>query len=223
MLNRNHLGCNLVLRQMTAAILVLFVPIALAQSTGVGVVYGVGSVYLNGSQLSNSNAVTAGDVIQTKENGTVTITSQESSIVLEPNSTLRFQGGSVALDRGAVSVATSKGLSVNARDFKITPTSTNWTQFYVTRANGVIDIIARKNDVRIDCASNTTTIKEGHQISRADAENCGLFAKKGGAPPAASAPIISAKTAEWAAIAAGGGLAAWALLYEDEPVSPDKP
>src|SRR6266542_5080119 len=157
-------------------------PVVFAQNTGVAVVNSTGSVFLNGAQLSNSNAVTAGDIVQTKETGTATIKAPGTSIAVEPNSILRFQGQSVALDRGQISVATGNGLSVNARDFKITPASNNWTQFYVTRSGGTIGIIARKNDVTVNCGSGSDTVKEGHQLSREDSDNCGLIAKRAGAP-----------------------------------------
>lgn len=119
----------------------------LAQGTGTAVLYGTGSVYLNGAPVSNSSAVTPGDVIQTKENGAANINAPGSSVVVESNSIVRYRPEGFALDRGNISVATGKGVSVFTRDFKITPTASGWTEFYVTRANGGIGIIARKNPV----------------------------------------------------------------------------
>ncbi len=200
-------------------------PFALAQTTGVAVLSGTGNVYLNGGQLSNSNAVVAGDVIQTKDSGTATINGPAGSVALEPNSIVRFQGQSVALDRGQISVGTGQSLTVNARDFRITPVSNDWTQFYVTRTGGSINVIARKNDVTINCGSSgAERVKEGHQISRLDADNCGLIANKAaGAPTAARGPILTSGTAKWAALGAGGALAAWSLAHSDDPVSPAVP
>jgi hypothetical protein len=209
-------------RRICAALIVL-VPVAFAQNTGVAVVNSTGSVFLNGVPLSNSNAVVAGDIVQTKENGTAAINGLGSSIAVEPNSILRFQGQSVALDRGQISVATGNGLSVNARDFRITPASNNWTQFYVTRSGGIIAIIARKNDITVNCGSASTSVKEGHEFTREDADNCGTVAKKAGAPAAAKGPILTSNTAKWAAVGAGGALTVWSLAHSDDPVSPDKP
>jgi len=199
-------------------------PVAFAQNTGVAVVNSTGSVFLNGAQLSNSNAVTAGDVVQTKETGIATINATGTSIAVEPNSVLRFQGPSVALDRGQISVATGNGLTVNARDFRITPVTKDWTQFYVTRSGGTISVIARKNDVTINCGSGSgETVKEGHQITREDADNCGLILRKAGAPTAAKGAILTSNYAKGIALATGGGLAAWSLSHGDDPVSPDGP
>jgi hypothetical protein len=204
---------------------VAFSPFALAQTTGMAVLSGNGTVYLNGGQLSSSNAVVPGDVIQTKENGTAAINGPGGSVMLEPNSIVRFQGESVALDRGQISVATGKGLSVNARDFRITPVSNDWTQYYVTRTGGSINIIARKNDVTVNCGpSGSERVKEGQQISRLDADNCGLAAKTGGgAPTAARGAVLNSSVVKWTALGTGGGLAIWSLSHGDNPVSPDKP
>lgn len=205
-------------------LLVAFAPVLFAQNSGVAVLTGSGNVYLNGGQVSNSNAVVAGDVIQTKENGTATINGPGGSILVEPNSIVRFQGQSVALDRGQISVATGKGLSVNARDFRITPAGNDWTQFYVTRSGGSINIAARKNDITVNCGTaGSDRVKEGQQISRDDSDNCGLMAKGGGAPTAAQGAILSSGTAKWTALAVGGGLTIWSLAHGDDPVSPAIP
>jgi ferric-dicitrate binding protein FerR (iron transport regulator) len=130
----------------------------------------------------------------------------------------------VALDRGQISVATGNGFTVNARDFRITPVTKDWTQFYVTRSGGTISVIARKNDVTINCGSGSgETVKEGHQITREDADNCGLILRKAGAPTAAKGAILTSNYAKGIALGVGGGLAAWSLLHSDDPVSPDIP
>ena len=211
------------LRRVSNCALLFLTPLALAQTTGVAVLYGTGSVYLNGSQLTNSNAVMTGDVIQTKDDGAAHITAPGSSIAVESNSIVRYHADGVSLDRGGVSVATSQGTSVYARDFKITPTSNAWTEYYVTRSSGSIGIIARKNAVAVTCGSNAATVKEGQQLSRADAADCGLAGKVSGAPAAARVPILASSTAQWGALAAGGGIAAWSLSHGDDPISPDGP
>jgi len=196
---------------------------AAAQNTGIAVVFGSGGIYLNGAQLSNSNALIAGDVVQTRDNGSGMISAGGSSVALDSNTIVRFQGVSVALDRGAVKVASGQQISVNARDLNIEPTSKQWTQFYVTRASGMITTVALKNDVLVSCGGASVTVKEGHQLSRYDADNCGLARSANDVPAAAKGPILTSTRAAEAALAVGGGLAVWALWHCDEPVSPDSP
>jgi len=196
---------------------------AAAQNTGIAVVFGSGGIYLNGAQLSNSNALIAGDVVQTRDNGSGMISAGGSSVALDSNTIVRFQGVRVALDRGAVKVASVQQISVNARDLNIEPTSKQWTQFYVTRASGMITTVALKNDVLVSCGGASVTVKEGHQLSRYDADNCGLARSANDVPAAAKGPILTSTRAAEAALAVGGGLAVWALWHCDEPVSPDSP
>lgn len=213
------------LRKFISGCLILLTPCAvLGQDTGAAVIYGTGSVFLNGAQLSNSSAVTVGDVVQTRDDGVANINLPGATVVVESNTIVRFQIGGFALDRGSVSVATGKAMSVFARDFKITPVSSDWTEFYVTRASGSIQIMARKNSVTVTCGINTSTVKEGQQVSRDDAADCGLVSKHGsGAAPAAKAPILDSRWAQLGGIGAGGALLGWVLIHSDNPVSPSGP
>ncbi len=212
------------MRKLTSLFLVLLIPSAMVAAEGdTAVLYGTGAVYLNGAQLATSSAVTNGDVIQTKDTGAANLNAAGSSVVIQSNTIVRFQSGGLALDRGSVTVATGRGLSVFARDFKITPASGNWTEFYISRASGVVQIIARKSGITLSCGANTSTIKEGQQVSRDDAANCGLVDKAGGASPAAKGPILDSTWARDAGIAGGGGLLLWVLTKCEDPVSPSSP
>jgi hypothetical protein len=205
--------------------LVFFVPsAALGADTPAGVIYGNGTVYVNGEQLTNSSAVMVGDVVQTKEAGVAQLNAVGSSMMLQSNTIVRFRDGGLALDRGTVTMATGKGSTVFARDFKISPVSTSWTQFDVIRTSGVIQIFARKGDLSVSCGAGApVAVKEGHQLSRDDAEDCGLVQRQGGAAAAAKGPILASPLAEKVGIATAGGLLGWVLFHNDEPVSPFVP
>ena len=193
-------------------------------ATANAVLYGTGQVYLNGSQIANSMAVTSGDVIQTRESAAANLGAPGSSVVIQSNTIARFQNAGLSLDRGSVSVATGRGMSVFARDFKISPASGDWTEFYVTRASGVIQILARKNSVIVSCGANSSTVKEGQQLSREDAADCGIVQQHGpGAPAAAKGPLLSSPWVEYGALGAGGALLTWTLTRREDPVSPSVP
>src|SRR5215471_7819083 len=106
-------------RKLISLFLIEVVSFAAFAEGDTAVLYGTGAVYLNGAQLSNSAAVTNGDVIQTKDTGAANLNATGSTVVIQSNTIVRFQQGSLALDRGSVSIASGKGLAVNARDFKI--------------------------------------------------------------------------------------------------------
>ena len=191
--------------------------------SGAAVIYATGTVYVNGAALANSSALMTGDVVQTKDNGAANISAAGSSIVVDSNSIVRTQAEGYSLDRGSISVATGKQLRVYARDFTITPVSSEWTQFYVTRSSGTIGIIARKNAVTVTCGSTTETVREGQQLSREDAASCGLLTQAKGAPAAAKGPILTSARAERIALGVAAGLAAYGLAHDDDPVSPAIP
>jgi hypothetical protein len=129
----------------------------------------------------------------------------------------------LSLDRGNVTVATGNGMSVFARDLKITPVSNDWTEFYVSWVSGAIQVIARKNDITVDCGSSSSKVKESHETTREDAADCGIAQRKPGTIPAAKGPILTSVWAEGAGVGAGGALLGWVLAQGDDPVSPHKP
>ena len=213
------------IRKLTSFFLVpLFLCAALAQGDN-AVLSGTGSVYLNGAQLTApSMAVSNGDVIQTRDNGAANLNLAGSNIRIDSNSIVRFQSGGLSLDRGSILVASGRGLNVFARDFKISPASDGWTEFYISRTSGVIEIMARKNSVTVNCGpSGATTVKEGQQLSREDAANCGIAEKGAGATPAAKGPILDSRWAQIGGVGVGSGLLLWVLLKCEDPVSPSSP
>ncbi len=214
------------MRALICWIVIFLMPsAALAADGPAGVLSGTGTVYLDGAQLANSMPVLTGDVIETKEVGVGHLDMSGSTVIIQPNAIVRFQATGLSLDRGSVSMATGKSLSVSARDFQITPVSSVWTQFEVTRSDGVIRIAARKNSVTIKCGMGAPTlIREGHQITRADAQDCGLAQKsEAGAPTAVHGAILTSPWAEGAGIAAAGTLLFLTLRHGDNPVSNDQP
>jgi hypothetical protein len=213
------------MRKFISLVLILLsYNVVFAADTSAGVIYGNGTVYVNGSLLTNSSAVMIGDVVQTKDAGIAHLNADGLLVMVQSNTILRFRDSGLALDRGTVSIATGKSSSVFARDFKVSPASSSWTQFDVIRSSGVIQIFARKGNVSISCGPTSPTIlKEGQQLSRDDAADCGLGQKQNGAAAAAKGPILASPVAEKVGMAAGGGLLGWVLFQADDPVSPSIP
>jgi hypothetical protein len=217
-----------VLRKLITYGLVLLVPGSLVAQETAGtagaMVHGNGDVTINGAPLKDSSAVAAGDVIQTGQTGLGYVAAAGASLTLQSNTTIRWQTPGLSLDRGGISVATSVSTPVFTRDFKIVPTAAQWTEFYVTRLNGLIQITARKNSVVVSCGADTSTLKEGQQMSRNDAPDCGIAAGGEGHPPSpATGPILTSPIVRDAALGVGGALLLWTLLQSDNPPSPSVP
>jgi len=212
-------------RKLISFGLVFLVPSSLiAQETSGVLLHGNGEISVNGAQFKDSTALMAGDVVQTGATGFAYISSTGLSSTVESNSTVRIQAGGISLDGGNLSMATSKGTTVFARDFTIAPATPQWTEFYVTRSGGSIHVFARKGNVTVSCGGNTATVKNGEQVSRDDGPNCGMVdPQEGGAPAAAKGPIMNSKTAQYTALGVGVGLTIWVLAHSDNPVSPSVP
>jgi hypothetical protein len=214
------------LRALIASLLMPILPSILLAAdppnSPAAVVHGTGSVYLDGAQLANSMPVMPGDVVETKDISVAQIDLGGSTATVEANAIVRYRDGGFALDRGTIGIATGKFLKVFARDFEITPTTSDWTQYQVERSSGLIHIVAVKNDVEIKCgAQKPTVIREGHEIKRADAQNCGI-ADSGARAPKLD-PVLTSPYAEGAGLAAAGGVLGWILSHRHPPVSPDSP
>ncbi len=222
------------MQRAAVSILLLLSGVAYASDEPVAaVLQGDGTVYVNGQHVMlgresaggiPSTAVMPGDIVQTTGDGAAHVNAAGLGATVGANTVMRFQTAGMALDQGTLTVGTGKASSVFARDFKITPVSTSWTQFNVSRSSGVIQILALKNDVTVSCETGKPiTVKEGQQVSRPDAANCGLAAKGTGAPEAIKGPILASPAAEKVGLAVGGSIAAWAIFQADDPVSPSAP
>ena len=211
-------------RGWLTAWLLIWVPISLAAADfPAGTIQATGPVYLDGAELKNSSSVTSGDVIESQASGLANMNLVGSTVQIEPSTSLKFERAGLALDRGTLEVASGKQLTVLTRCLRVTPTSTDWTQFNVTRSNGRVHVVARKGDVVIRGESaHRDVLKESKETWRDDGPGCGGAVVRG-AVPAAKGPMIDAAMAERAALAASGALLTWIFLQSDDPVSPAIP
>jgi hypothetical protein len=179
---------------------ILFMLVAICRSMAsstspAGMLYPNESVYLNGTEIDHSNPVSAGDVIRTKERGAATLHLARSIALIPPDSVIRLEGQSLAIDTGTISLSAGNGvrpvlptgvnldptghqrIAVYARDFKMTPANADLTEFDVMRSNGLIAISARKNAVLVSCGAHSFNVGEGSQLSRVDKSDCGSTKK----------------------------------------------
>jgi hypothetical protein len=211
-------------KRWVAVLLFLWVPSSLAAADFPGgTVQATGTVYLDGAVLRNSSAVSTGDVVETRDSGIANLNLVGSAVQIQPSTYIKFERAGIDLDHGTVLVSSGKQLSVLTRCLRVTPTTTDWTQFDVTRSNGRVHVVARKGDVVIHGeGAPRIVVKESKETWREDGPGCGGGILRG-ATPAAKAPIMGAATAERAALAAGAGLLTWVFLQSDDPVSPAIP
>jgi hypothetical protein len=215
---------------MVGCVLLLILPGSLfAADTGAAaMLYADGAAWVNGSHVPKSSAIFAGDLLQTRSDSAANIHAPGSSITVLGDSLVQFEGTSLKVEHGGVSVSTSKGIGASAGDVKVSPASNAWTEFNVTDTDGTVRIAARKGDLTITDDSGTVTLAQGQETTRDEQSDQNDKKKKdkkraAGAAPAAGGGVMNSPIAIGVGLAAVGGVTAWVLLRNDNPVSPAAP
>src|SRR5580700_6820099 len=138
-------------RKLASCVLLLVVPGSLmAADSGAAMLYADGAAWLNGSHVPNSSAIFSGDLVQTRSDSAANIHAPGSSVTILGDSLVEFEGASLKVEHGGVSVSTSKGLATTAGAVSVAPASiASWTEFNVIDTDGTVRIAARKGDLSV--------------------------------------------------------------------------
>jgi hypothetical protein len=147
-----------------------------------------GNVQVNGVGSRGITTLFPGDSIQTTEDSAANIIAGGSSVLVMPNSLVKFVGHGVELTEGGVSVATSEEMEVKAAGLTITPASQKQSKFEVAENDDSVAVAAHQGNLTVSDEQQTSTVPEGQETTRKKK-------KKGGAAPAAGGThSISGKT-----------------------------
>jgi len=219
-------------RGMVSCVLAVLFPFSLfAADSNAAMLYTNGPAWVNGAHVPRpSSAIFSGDLLQTRSDSIANINQPGSSVRVLSDSLVKFEGSSVRIDHGGVTVSTSKGMATTAGDVKVAPASNAWTEFNVTDVDGTVRIAARKGDVIVSDGKGTVTLAQGQETTRDESsDNSSDKSRRknrkqmAGATPGASGGILNSPTAIGIAGAAGIGLTTWVLIKNDDPASPAKP
>ena len=218
-------------RGMVSCVLIVLFPFSLfAADSNAAMLYTNGPAWVNGTHVPRpSSAIFSGDLLQTRSDSIANINQLGSTVRVLSDSLVQFEGTSVKIDHGGVTVSTSKGMATTAGEVMVAPTSNAWTEFNVTDVDGTVRIAARKGDVTISDGKGTVTLAQGQETTRDESsDNSSDKSKKkrkqmGGATPGASGGILNSPVAIGVAGAAAIGLTTWVLIKNDDPASPAKP
>ena len=219
-------------RGMVSCVLIGLFPFSLfAADSNAAMLYVNGPAWVNGAHVPRaSSAIFSGDLLQTRSDSIANINQPGSTVRVHADSLVQFEGSSVRIDHGGVTVATSKQMTTVAGDVKIAPASDAWTEFNVVDVDGTVKIAARKGDVTIDDGSKTVTLAQGQETTRDEtSDNSSNKSEKkrrkqaAGATPGAHGGILNSPYAVGIAGGAVIGVTTWVLLQSDNPSSPSKP
>jgi hypothetical protein len=221
------------LRGLVSCVLVFLFPASMfAADSNAAMLYTNGAAWVNGAHVPrSSSAIFSGDLLQTRSDSVANINEPGSTITVLADSLVEFQGASLSIEHGGVTVSTSRGVSTIAGDVKVAPVSNAWTEFNVTDVNGTVHILARKGDLSVNDGKETVTLSQGQETTRddsnPDSDNNGKKKhnkkQQPGAIPAAGGGMLNSPWAVGAGGAALLGVTAWVLVKSDNPASPSKP
>ena len=218
-------------RKMVSCVLLLIVPASLfAADSGAAMLYANGAAWLNGSHVPNSSAIFAGDLVQTRSDSAANIHAPGSSITVLGDSLVQFEGASLKVEHGGVSVSTSKGVATIAGDVRVAPVSNAWTEFNVTDTDGTVRIVASKGDLAVTDGNGTVTLAQGQETTRDEQSDQGDNKdrkrdkrRSAGAVPAAGGGVLNSPIAIGVGAGVIVGVTTWVLLQSSNPVSPSTP
>jgi hypothetical protein len=230
------MGMSAFRKMVSCVLLSTFPGSVFAADSGAAMLYTHGAAWLNGAHIPTSSAIFTGDLIQTRSDSAANINAPGSSITVLGESLVQFEGASLKVEHGGVSVTTSKGVATTAGEVRVAPVSNAWTEFNVTDTDGTVKIAALKGDLNVTDDSGTVTLAQGQQTTRDEqssdqstqSTDNNKDKKKNkkradGAAPAAGGGILNSPVAIGIGAAAIAGVTAWVLIRNDNPVSPSQP
>jgi hypothetical protein len=206
-------------RHVICWLMIGLVPLSLSAQTPSAIVHTQGGVWVNGYEAKDSSAVFSGDVIETRPDFSATLNLEGSSVSVQPESVVKFQGDAVELDHGSVSVESSTSFKVLVHCITVVPVANEWTQYEVVDLNGSVQVSARTKDVNVKwqrtglkpsipsagAQQEQGSVHQGEQKKYDESEACGVPSRPN--PGALPNP-------KWiAAGAAGAGVLIWIVIH----------
>jgi hypothetical protein len=213
------------------AMIVLWPLSSLAADTQAAVLHTRGGVFVNGAEAVDSSPVFPGDRVEARPGFVADLDMEGSSVLIQPESILKFQGTYIELEHGSISVGTSASMGVHVSCLQVEPISKDRTEYEVTDRTGSVDVKAVKNDLNFTESgplkkisqpkgqSQSSILHAGEQQSRQES-SCG----RGSEAPKAGSQFPT----KWVAIGGGAaGVIALCLVFckgsSNPPASQSEP
>ena len=214
--------CHLVCRLM-----IVLLPASLtAQDPTRGLLYSSGGTWLNEVLAPNVAAVFPDSLVQTQAGYAARIEVQGSSVLIQPETMLQFQGHELVVDHGSLHLDTSLEMDVIVGCITISPVTYDRTQLDLVDIGGKAKISVSKGDVKVHShgmavrkskADSDTILHPGDHVVRADA--CGSTST----PNPGTPPWLDSRAAQIIGGVTAAALICLGVCHGDDPVSPAKP
>jgi len=223
------------LKILSCMMVMIFAAAVFAAEQPAAMLYSHGAALLNGNSIARSAAIFSGDLVQTQADSVANINAPGSSVLVLNESLVQYEGSTLKLEHGGVTISTSKLLATRAGDVTVAPSASVWTEFEVRDVDGRVQIAARAGDLTISDATGTTILAQGQQTTREASDSQvdnhdspdNKKKKKKKAAAGAIAPAAGGVLNSPVAVGIGAGVilgvTAWVLIQGDQPASPSKP
>lgn len=201
-------------RNFIGWVVIAFWPLSsLAADANAAVLRSKGGVWVNDAEAVDSTPVFPGDRIEAKPGFVAELDAEGSSVLIQSESILKFQGTFIELEHGNISVGTSASLGVHVNCLQVEPLSSERTEYNVKDTTGSVEVMAVKGDVKFTQVGGlrktskdsgllgSAVLHEGQQEKRQESD-CGAASQ----PPNAAHSFPT----KWLEI--GGGIAGAAAL-----------
>src|SRR6202171_1238803 len=160
-------------RRLVCCVLVIsFTALMDAADSSAAMLYTNGTAWVDGAHVPRaSSSIFSGDLLQTRADSVANINSPGSTITVFSDSLVQFEGSSLRIDHGRVTVATSKGVGTTVGDVRVIPLSSSWTEFNVIDVDGTVRIAARKGDLSVSDGTGTVTLAQGQETTREESSS----------------------------------------------------
>ena len=169
-------------------------------------------------------------LIQTQKGYTAQIDADGTSVTIQPETMVQFEGLELVLDHGSLHINTIRGTRVRVNCITIIPLTLDRTQYDVTDVDGKVHVVAAKDDVKIHAKgaayraakkgdSPDVIVREGEQSTRT--EKCGAAKPTDGV--AAEGPILDRLGVKITALAGAIIITCLGVCRDDDPISPWTP
>ena len=218
-------------RNLVCGVMAVVLPTSLmAQDSARAMLHNEGGAWVNGNLAPTSSTIFTHDVVRTQKENKARIDADGSTVTVEPETIVQFEGDELVLEHGTLQVNTFRGMRVRVNCVTVSPPAQEWARYDVTDVDGRVLVLAHQNDVKIHYSGPATwrskhveladvTVYQGGQATHED--RCGE-APKTPAPADANFAILNTPWAIGVGAAVVVGVTCWALCREN-PMSPYQP
>src|SRR5437879_9885536 len=153
------------LKILNCLMIIIFPASMFAAYQASAMLYSHGTALLNGTNVPRSSAIFSGDLVQTNKDSVANINATGSSVLVLNDSLIQYEGNSVSLEHGGLTVSTSKSLATRVGGVTVSPASSVWTEFEVRDVDGTIRIGARKGDLKLSDHKGSDKLAAGQAIT----------------------------------------------------------